>query len=506
MTKAMGWGARACAALAFTVAASAAGAVDLRFGLADDPDALDPVTNRTQVGVTVLSVMCDKLVNIGPDMIAKPGLAAGWTWSADSLSLTLDLADGILFQDGTKFDAQAVKVNIERAQQLKTSTRKDDASSIAKVEVEGPLKVKLTLNRPDASLLGKLAERLGMMMSPAAIEKLGDNFGREPVCAGPYKFVQRVAQDRIVLEKVPTYKTASAYSFDRVIFRILTDDAVRLANLQAGGVDIIEKLDPSTAATVEANKAFQLIPVDSMNNQALMFNLAGRYADRPMAKDPRVREAFELSLDRDAIVKVAFAGRYMAANQFAAPGTPYYNDKFPVPKRDVAKARALLRAAGHTAPVPFTILVPNRPLPVRVAEMIQAMSNEAGFDTKLQVVDFATTLNMTDKGDFEAWGPIGPQFANDPDNVSFQVLHSTGNRNVGKYKSEALDKALEESRRDTDPQRRIAHFRAAAGVIAQDRPVIYLYHQRPLLAATAKLKGLRLTADGFVQLDGATLQ
>ncbi|MRX51629.1 ABC transporter substrate-binding protein [Paracoccus sp. S-4012] len=486
--------------LSCCLSAGAAGAADLRIALADDPDALDPVSNSAQTGITVLNTMCERLMTTDPQLNVVPSLAESWSWSEDGLALTLNLVRDASFQDGTPFDSAAVKRNIERAM-VPGTQRYSDVSSISAIETPDPHTVVIRVSEPAAQLVGKLAERIGIILSPAALDREGDNIGRAPVCIGPYKFVSRVAQDNLVLEKDPEYRLADQFAFDRIIFRIIPDDSVRFANLQSGDVDLAEKIDPAMYETIEGDEGLDLIQSSAPNNQALMFNLAN---EGPL-QDVRVRRALELSLDRQAIVDVAFAGRYLAANQFVDPGSPFYNADHPIPPRDVEAAKALLAEAGHTAPVPLRILVPNRTLPVRVAEMLQLMSSEAGFDTKLDVVDFATTLQLTADGDFESWGPIGPQFANDLDTLVQPVLHSTGGRNVGKYDNPDLDAVLDDTRSATDPEARKALFQKAAAIVAADVPLIYLYHQAPIFGFRSDLEGLHLTGDGFLELKGVTL-
>lgn len=483
---------------AFSVGAAAS---TLNIALADDPDALDPVTNRTQVGITVLGTMCAQLVDTDSDLNFQPGLAESWGWSDDGLELTFDLVEGATFHDGTPFDADAAVVNIRRALDQPGSQRRSDLLSVQEVEAVSPTRLVIRVAEPAVELLSKFADRPGMMFSPAALEEHGEDIGANPVCIGPYRFVRRVAQDRIVLERDPDFFAADDFHFDSVVFRIIPDDAVRLANLQAGDVQLIEKVDPSTVSVVEADPSLVARPVNVLNNQTLVINLE---SDTPMGQDVRVREAFSLSLDREAINQVAFAGQYTPANQPAPPGQ-YYDPETPMPARDVAAARALLEDTGLPLPVPFTILVPNRPLSVRVAEIMQAMSNEAGFDTRLDVVDFATTLNLTDEGRFTAWGPIGPQFANDPDPLTFQTMHSTGGRNLSRYRSPEMDALLEASRRETDPEARAAIFHRIARLANTDFPIIYLYHLRPIFAHDARLEGLSFTGDGFIRLRGARM-
>ncbi|CAE7176652.1 gsiB, partial [Symbiodinium necroappetens] len=168
-----------------------AAAADLRIGLQEDPDVLDPDQSRTFVGRIVYASLCDKLV-----------------------VLTMDLREGVKFHDGTAFDAEAVKANIERSKGLPESRRKSEVKSIESVEVTGPMQVKITLAQPDATLLAQLADRAGMMVSPTAASAAGADFGSNPVCSGPFAFKERVQQDRIVLTRFADYWNADAIHFD----------------------------------------------------------------------------------------------------------------------------------------------------------------------------------------------------------------------------------------------------------------------------------------------------
>lgn len=480
---------------------------NLRIGLADDPDALDPHLNRSFVGTSVLISLCDRLLAMDKEYNFRPQLATDWSWSADNLTLTMNLRRGVTFHDGTPFNAEAVKFNIERGMTLPESQRRDDAASIDRVEVTGEYSVAIRLKAPFSPLLAKLAERLGMMMSPRAAREAGANFARNPVCAGPYRFVERVAQDRIVLDRFANYWDAAAFHVDRVTYRIIPDGTVRLANLQAGGLDVIERMDPTDAQQVQNNPRLRLLPVDTIGYQSLVINVANTpRGNHPMGRDARVREAFDLALDRQVIVDVAFGGRFVAGNQFVVPGSPYYNTQVPIRPRNAERARQLLREAGHTAPVPFEITVPNRPTTVRAAEIIQAMTNEVGFDTRLKVVEFATSLNLTDAGDFQAWGPIGPLTANDPDAVTYMSLHSSGSRNVGKYTSPEMDRIMNATRTEANPERRRALFHDAARLMAQqDRTVLYLFHPRFLFAHSARVSGFDPIGDGYILVRGVRL-
>src|SRR6516165_947735 len=188
-------------ALFLLLAATAGHAQTLRFGLAEDPDILAPTLARTFVGRIVFAALCDKLFDVDEKLNIVPQLATSYEWSADSKALTLKIRPGITFHDGEKLDAAAVKFNIERHKNMAGSNRRGELAPVSSVDVVDPMTVKLNLSAPFSPLLAQLADRAGMMVSPKAAQEAGDKFGAKPVCSGPFRFVERVAQDRIVLER-----------------------------------------------------------------------------------------------------------------------------------------------------------------------------------------------------------------------------------------------------------------------------------------------------------------
>jgi peptide/nickel transport system substrate-binding protein len=187
------------AALLLALAPLTLSAQTLRVGLAEDPDVLDPSLARSFVGRIVFAGLCDKLFDIDEKLAIVPQLATSYQWSADSKALTLKLRQGVTFHDGEKFDAAAVKFNIERHKTMPGSNRRGELAPVASVDVIDPATVRLNLSAPFSPLLAQLADRAGMMVSPKAAQAEGDKFGAKPVCSGPFRFVERVAQDRIVL-------------------------------------------------------------------------------------------------------------------------------------------------------------------------------------------------------------------------------------------------------------------------------------------------------------------
>jgi len=490
-------------ALAAAALAAATGeAQTLRFGLAEDPDVLDPTLARTFVGRIVFAALCDKLVDIDEKLTIVPQLATAWEWSADSKALTMKIRPGVTFHDGEKLDAAAVKFNLERHKNMTGSNRRGELAPVTSVDVVDPMTVRINLSAPFAPLLAQLADRAGMMVSPKAAQAAGDKFGANPVCSGPFKFVERVAQDRIVVERYPNYWNKGEIHFDRITYLPIVDSTVRLANLKSGQLDFIERLAASDVPALKTDSRFKISKITEIGYQGITINVgkSDLAQKNPLGKDPRVREAFELALDREGIVQVAQDGEGTVGNQWVAPDNPYYAKNMPVPKRDVARAKALLAEAGVPNPT-FTLMTPTTADGQRVAQVVQAMVKEAGFDVKIQSTEFATSLDMADKGQFDAYVLAWSGRA-DPDGNIFSFDACKQPLNYAGYCKPEVDEILNKSRTVRDIAERRKLFDQLAAVALKDRPIVYLYHRHWLWGYTAKLSGLRPIPDGLVRVQG----
>ena len=493
-------------ALTVAMASSAAAQSHLRIGLAEDPDVLDPSLARTYVGRIVFASICDKLFDIDEKLAIVPQLALSHATSADGKTVTIKLRPGVKFHDGEAFDAAAAKYSLERHLNMKGSFRKPEISAIDTIEVVDPLTVKLNLKAPFSPLLAQLTDRAGMMVSPKASEAAGDKFGLKPVCAGPYKFVERVQQDRIVVEKFADYWDKDHVFIDKITYLPIVDATVRLANLRSGGLDLIERVLATDIKTVRDNPKLKLIKAVSLGYQGMTINLSnGAKANTPLAKDARVRRAFELSLDRDAINQVVFNGEFVPGNQWISPQNPYYQEKFPVPKRDVAKAKALMKEAGVTGPLTLDFMVPNGPETRAVAEVVQSMAAEAGFDLKIRVTEFATSLKQGEDGAYQVY-LIGWSGRSDPDGNSFSFQTCGSPQNNAKYCDKDVDAAHQEARTKSDPAERKKAYEKVAAKFLAEGSIIYLYHTQVLVAHTDKVEGYKQMPDGLVRVIGIKLK
>ena len=486
-------------------AAPALAQTTLRIGLAEDPDNLDPTTAGSYVGRIVLAGLCDKLFDIDEDLKVVPQLALSHETSADGKTVTIKLRPGVKFHDGEPFDAAAAKFTLDRHMMKPGSFRKADLAQVDKVEVVNPLTIRLLLKAPFSPLIAQLTDRAGMMVSPKAVTAAGDKFVEKPVCAGPFKFAERVAQDHIMLERFADYWDKERIHIDKVIYRPIQDSTVRLANLQSGNLDIIERLLATDIATVRGDPKLKLVTRVSLGYTGLTINLANTdKAKNPLGLNAKVRQALELSIDRDAINQTVFNGEFTPGNQWSSPKNPYYIDKFPIPARNIEKAKALLKDASVQLPIKIDLMVPNGPDTRQVAEVIQAMAAEAGFDLNLRVTEFATSLSEGTKGNFQLY-LIGWSGRTDPDQNVINHLGCDTPFNWGKYCSERIMAALTEARTETAPEKRKAAYEKVLAQIDADKPLIYLYHPTLLFAHSTKLAGYKQPPDGLIRLQDMTL-
>lgn len=487
------------ALLAPLAAMAQPGTQNLRVGLREDADILDPTLARTYVGRIVFASLCDKLFDIDDKLNIVPQLATGSRWE-DPKTLLITLRDGVVFHDGEKMNAEAVRYSLNRHLTMQGSFRRGEIGTMESVEVVDPLTVRVRLKVPSAPFLSQLTDRSGMIVSPKAAEAAGKDFGLRPVCAGPFRFVERVAQDRIVVEKFPQYWDAARIHLNRITYLPIPDSSVRLANLQSGALDIVE-IAPSDLEGIKNNRAIRTLLRDDLGYQSIIYNIGnGPRADTPFGRDPRVRAAFELAIDRDALNQVVFEGLMTPTAQPVAPASPYHDPAFKPEPRDVARARALLREAGVTPPLVVEMTVPTNPELRQAAEVIQSMVREAGFELKIASQEFASSLQAAVRGDFQtylsAWSGRP-----DPDGNTWTFLHSRGAQNDGKSANPEVDRLLDAAREETDEVKRRALYAQVWPIaLRQERMRTYLWHRKIIQAYSARLQGFTLLPDGIIRV------
>ncbi|HEY1931038.1 MAG TPA: ABC transporter substrate-binding protein, partial [Acetobacteraceae bacterium] len=487
-------------ALAFATNALAQQRV-LHIGLREDPDLLDPTLGSSYVGRIVFSAMCDKLFDIDSKLNIVPQLATGYQWQ-DPTHLIIHIRPNVLFQDGEKLDADAVRFKLMRDLTIKGSMRRGEVNSIESIDIIDPLTVRLNLKAPAAQLLAQLTDRAGIMISPKAAQAEGDKFGLHPVCAGPFSFGSRVAQDRIVLNRFPGYWNAKSIHFDQVIYLPNPNSSVRLADLQAGALDLVEYILPTDVPAVQKDPKLKVAMDDSLAYEGITVNTGNTAASQTtLGQNALVRQAFELAIDRTALIHVVYNGMFFATAQANPPSSPYFFKNIVPPARNVAKAKALLKQAGVKLPVPVTLTITNGSDIEQAGEVIQAMADEAGFDVKLKVMEFASSLQAGYAGDFQAYF-IGWSGRADPDGNMWQMLHTGGQFNYGHYGNPLADKALDDARTVAGVEQRRAFYARVWAQERKDLPLIYLWTAKNIVGMKKSISGFEQVPDGLIRLQG----
>ena len=486
----------------------------LVMALSAEPDALDPTLSRSLYSRYVFHAMCEKLYDVDQSAKIVPQLATALPTITDGgKTVTIPVRDGATFSDGTPFNAAAVKSSIERGLTLAGSGRKTELGPITSVEAPDPKTVVLKLKQPFAPLTAALADRAGMVLSPKATQSLGKNFASAPSCVGPFKFAKRVPQNSIELVKDPSYYDASKVHLDGVTYRIITDASIRAANLKSGDVQVADSLSAQDVPALKSESKLSVLQSQSLGYQGITFNIGNvdgvgkpaKAIDKPYAKDPRVRQAFELAVDRAQLVKVIFNDLNAVACSPISPKSEFSTeaDQACTP-HDPAKAKALLQQAGVPMPYPIQIITSNNPDSLRLAQALQAMVKDGGFDLQIKPVEYASLLDQQDRGDFEIL-QLGWSGRIDPDANITNFVSSGASQNVAGYADPAVDALLDQARQSTDLSKRKDLYTQVVAKLHEANPLIYLYRQRNLTGVAKTMKGVQVFPDGVVRVAFAGL-
>ncbi len=481
----------------------------LVMALSAEPDQLDPTLSRSLYSRYVFEAMCQKLYDVDQSAKIVPQLATALPKLTDGgKTVTIPVREGAKFSDGTPFNAAAVKSTLERGLTLAGSGRKSELGPIASVEAPDATTVVIRLKQPFAPLTAALADRAGMVLSPAATGSLGKNFATAPACVGPFKLAKRVPQNSIELVKDPNYYDAAKVHLDGVTYRIITDASIRAANLRSGDVQVADSLSAQDVPALAKESALTVLQSQSLGYQGVTFNVGnvdgvGKPAkpiDKPFAKDPRVRQAFEYAVDRAGLVKVIFNNLNTVACSPISPKSEFSTDAAQkCTPHDPAKSKALLQEAGVPAPYQITMITSNNPDSLRLAQALQSMVKDGGFDLQIKPVEYASLLDQQDRGDFEVL-QLGWSGRIDPDANITNFVGTGGSQNVAGFNDPAVDALLDKARLSSDLAERKDLYGQVVDKLHQSDPLIYLYRQRNLTGVSKKVKGVQVFPDGVVRV------
>jgi len=308
-----------------------------------------------------------------------------------------------------------------------------------------------------------------------------------------------------VFEKFADYWNKDNVFIDKIVYLPIVDSTVRLANLKSGGLDLIERVLATDIKDVHSDPNLVLSTAPELGYLGLTININNDKTKGALSQSAKVRQALDLSIDREALNQVVFNGEFTPGNQWVSPQHPYYQTAFPVRPRDVEKAKVLLKETGVALPVTVDMIVQKGAENEAVAQVIQSMAAEAGFDLKIRVIEFATSFKEVQAGNFQIF-EINWSGRIDPDGNSYVFLHTGAPQNDGGYSNPDADKFMEDARLTAEPAERKAIYEKLTGIVLNDEPIIYLYHRKLLIAHTKKLEGYRQMPDGLVRVVGLKLK
>jgi peptide/nickel transport system substrate-binding protein len=371
--------------------------------------------------------------------------------------------------------------------------------------------VVIRYERPFAPITASLADRAGMIMSPKALAELGADFGRAPVCVGPFRFAERVPQTSITLVRDPNYYAADEVHLDSITYRIMTDANIRAANLRSGDVQVADRISTQDVDSLQLEDGIGVLQIGSLGYQAVTFNIGNvngageppQPIGTPMASDPRVRQAFAQSVNRTALVNSVFNNWYEPACSPVSPASAFSTpDSEACQPFDPARARQLLAEAGVEVPYRATMQVSNNADTLRLAQALQASVREGGFEITIQPVEYSTLLDVQDRGDFELL-QLGWSGRIDPHGNMANFLITGASNNYSGYSNPEVDRLLREAAQLTDPAARARTYGRVVEIVQREIPLLYLYRERNLTAYTTNVAGIETYADGVVRLGRA---
>ncbi len=475
-----------------------------------DAISLDPEDTNDNLSLSVERVVYDGLLGFTLDMKLKPELATQWEASPDAKVFTFHLRRGVKFQDGTPLNAQAVKINFDRARDPDHKIKKYSLyEEIASVEVVDDATVRFTLRKPFGAMLYNFAHPSSRIISPAAIKQGEEQIARHPVGTGPFKFVSWAPGREIVLERNPDYWESGKPSVDRIVFRLVPEDASRVAMLLSGEAQFaypvpgVQVDAVSKASGVSVDKRWSIYAYYlAMNTQHVPFNTRA------------VRQAMNYGIDKEAVIKVVLRGYGRVLDAPITPGVAGYSavqgGGWPY---DVGKAKQLLSEGGFPQGFTTILWTNNQTESIRIGEAVQQMLAKIGVKVNLQpmeaglltavrykpFVENQSQLNLAgwspSTGDAD-WG-LRPHF----DGASWPPTLF----NIAFYKNPKVDALLHDALDTADQTRRTKDYAQAMRIIWDDAPWVFLYNSQILAGVRSSVGDVYALPDGTVDLRTATL-
>jgi len=466
-------------AILLPLAAVSARATDITVARSASTTAMDPGFLRESA--TIVDNIFDTLVMRDKDMKLVPGLAESWT-AIDDTTWEFKLREGVKFHNGEDFNADAVKFTIDRV--LDPAAKSPTLSyirTIANVTVVDPYTVRIKTSAADPLLPTRMSRYPAYIVPPKYVTEVGNNvFATKPVGTGPYKFVEFIPDQHVILQANKDY-WRGAPSIDKVTWRAIPDGTARLTALVTGEVDLIENVPVDLAPMIASSPDADLVPV---KNGGLTIYLGLVMNQKPL-DNVKVRQALDMAIDRPAIVKNILQDMATAKGTQVGPADFGYLD-IPVTKFDPAKAKALLAEAGY--PNGFTIKMQSTTRYMKDGEVAQAIAQQfgdIGVKIEQEVLDWSVyTQQVPRKGPIFMLG-WGSTQTLDADAAVYAIMKTGEPYSTASIPE--LDKLLDESRSIVDPAARKVVLEKIQTLSAEQVPLIPLYQEDSIYGKSKKI-------------------
>lgn len=497
---------------------------DLTYALATSPDTLDPHRSSLAVSVRAFRTIYDSLVVQDENNEIQPWLATEWEVSEDGNSYTFKLREDVKFHDGTPFNAEAVKYSFDRILNPETQALNSVAllAPYESAEVIDEFTVKLNLGTPSASFLSNLSQAMLGIVSPTAAEKDGEQFGKNPVGTGPFKFVSWTENAEIVVEKNEEYNWAPSYVenqgapyLDKLTFKIIPEEATRIGSVQSGQVLAAETVPPQNIVALENDPENHLLKANTLG---LPYTLFFNQREEPW-NDVNVRRAVFQAVDVDAIVETLYMGTYDRAWSPLSPGILGYDKSLENSwETDIAAANKLLDEAGYKIgedgirekdgeklTLNYVDASPNREKRNDIAVIVQQQLKEVGIAVEVNITpDYRTVIYENSEYDL-----YGNSMVNSDPNALRGIYHTPEASRVlaslvGGY-DERLDKLLEQGTVESDPAKREEIYKEAQHIIIDQAMIIPIYVFPYTVAASNKVDGIVFDTLGYPLFNDANV-
>lgn len=486
---------------------------DLILAVLSDASSLDPAGSNDVPSSVVQANIYETLVNRDENNEIIPGLAESWE-QVDETTWSFKLREGVMFHDGEEFNAEVVKMNLERIlDPAVASPRLFLFEMITSVEVVSDYEVNITTEYPFAPLLAHLSHNGGGMVSPASIEAdyealnggsdPGSVISEKPIGTGFFKFESWNPGSEIKLVKNEDYWGEEGAKVDSVTFRVVPDSQVRAADLETGNVHIIDPVQPNEVERINNSGVASVYQKASSSLAYLGFNTEKAPFDNPL-----VRQAISKAIDRESIISGIYDNYGIPAIGPLAPGIFGYTEDIDATEYNMEEAKALLEEAGMADGFETTLWTNDNPQRQAIAVLVQEALAELNITVEIEVLEFGAYLEQTAAGQHDMFILGWSNPTGDADYGTYALFHSSQKGNPGNrsfYENPEVDELLDEGRRETDPAAREAIYAEVAQLLTDDAPMAFLLHTEYLTGISDNVQGFDIGTDGIYQLRDVTI-